>query len=137
MKLKYLFALMLCAACGPKKEASVSRAMESGPVKLPMALSSLTGKREGYKASGTVIFVDAGARDSLTIRFVLEPGVPTKFVRGGYRWKSLSGDVSCSSVDFFGGQGGVPSIGGNFEFTTQDGASYQVYLPTTEMKPDR
>jgi hypothetical protein len=132
MRLKYLIILLAFAACGPKKQASVIRATDH--IRLPMVLTSVVGKREGYSARGTITFIDTSSRDSLVIRFTLEPGVPTKFVRGEYSWKTFQGDVTCSSVDFFGGQGGMPSVGGNFVFTRPDGSAYAVYLPTTEMK---
>lgn len=131
---KYLFLLFVFTSCAPKKEAGVSRVTDNGKVRLPMEMSSLIGKREGYAANAELTYVDKESRDTLVIRMTLEPGVPTKFVSGEYLWKALRGEVTCSSVDFFGGQGDVPSIGGNFEFSTSDGAKYAIYLPTTEMK---
>ncbi|MBL7995583.1 hypothetical protein JNM05_09450 [bacterium] len=134
MSSKYLFLLLILSACGPKKEATITRVTDAGTTPLPLVLNSLVGTREGYHANAVMIFVDISSHDSLIIRFTLEPGVPTKFVSGEYSWNRLSGEVTCSSVDFFGGQGGVPSIGGNFLFTTADGSRFAVFLPTTEMK---
>ncbi|KAB2879259.1 hypothetical protein F9K33_09820 [bacterium] len=134
MSSKYLFLLLILSACVAKKEAAVSRISETGKMPLSLELSSLAGTREGYHAHAVLTFVDTVSRDSLIIRFTLEPGVPTKFVSGEYTWNRLSGEVTCTSIDFFGGQGGVPSIGGNFDFYTSDGEKYTVYLPTTEMK---
>lgn len=134
MSSKYLFLLLILSACGAKKEAAVTRISDTGKMPLKLELSSLAGTREGYHAHAVMTFADSVSRDSLIIRFTLEPGVPTKFVRGEYEWKALKGEVTCTSIDFFGGQGGVPSIGGNFSFTTTDGSRFAVFLPTTEMR---
>lgn len=131
---KYFLILCFCISCASKKEPGVSRVDNAGFEKLPMELHSLTGQREGYEANAELRYVDTRARDTLAIRFTLEPGVPTKFVSGEYRWKTQSGEVTCLSVDFFGGQGGVPSLGANFTFVTREGEKYIVVLPTTEMK---
>ena len=133
-KTKHTFCLLLVAftACGPAKEASVTR--NSDQARLPLVLNSLSGLREGYVAHGEMMFMDADSPDRLLIRFTLEPGVPTKFISGEFSWGAKTGEVTCSSIDFFGGQGGIPSIGGKFAMTTPDGVSYAVYLPTTEMK---
>lgn len=128
------FVFLLFFACAPKKEAGVSLITGNGKLLLPMEFSSLTGQREGYAANATLVYIRAETKDTLVILLELEPGVPTKFIRGEYKWEVFSGEVTCSSIDFFGGQGGVPSIGGNFEFSTSDGEKYSVYLPTSEMK---
>lgn len=133
MKNRFLLLLLLIA-CAPKKEAGVSQTTDKGKVRLPLEMHSLTGRREGYAANAELVYINTESKDTLVIRIELEPGVPTKFIRGEYKWKAFSGDVTCSSIDFFGGQGGVPSIGGNFELYTSDGGKYSVYLPTSEMK---
>lgn len=98
-----------------------------------MTLSAFAGIREGYRAIGEMTFTEKDSPHRLVIRFVLEPGVPTRFVSGHYSWGAQTGPVTCLSIDFFGGQGGVPSVGGTFEVTTPDGQAYQIFLPTTEM----
>lgn len=103
---------------------------------LPLMFNSLSGKREGYKANAELRFSEPDSDKTLVIRFALEPGVPTKFLHGNYSWGEKSGAVTCTSIDFFGGQGGVPSIGGVFGFVS-DGVVYKVRLPTTEMKLDK
>lgn len=132
--MKRYLILLFFFACAPKKEAGVSQLRDNGKVLLPMELNSLTGQREGYATNAKLIYIHAETQDTLVILLELEPGVPTKFIRGEYKWKMFSGKVTCSSVDFFGGQGGVPSIGGSFAFSTSEGVTYSVFLPTTEMK---
>lgn len=130
----HFLLLLLLIACAPKKEAGVSQITDKGKALLPMEMHSLTGQREGYAANAELVYINTESKDTLVIRLEMEPGVPTKFIRGEYKWKAFTGEVTCSSIDFFGGQGGVPSIGGNFEFSTSDGDKYFVFLPTTEMK---
>lgn len=105
--------------------------------RLPMSLSSFSGSRDGYRALGEMVFSEKDSPDRLVIRFVLEPGVPTRFVSGDYAWRGQAGPATCLSIDFFGGQGGLPSVGGTFEVKTPDGRAYQIFLPTTEMPVKR
>lgn len=129
--------LLLLIGCAPKKEAGVSRLTIQGKERLPMELRLITGQREGYTTHAEWKYSETGSQDTLAMQITLEPGVPTKFVRGTYTWKTFSGEVTCSSIDFFGGQGGRPSIGGNFSFSTTDGENYVVFLPTTELQNQR
>ncbi len=129
--------LLLLTSCTPKKEAGVSRLTAQGKEKLPIELCLITGQRKGYTAHAEWKYAETGSQDTLAIQITLEPGVPTKFVRGTYTWKTFSGEVTCSSIDFFGGQGGRPSIGGNFSFSTTDGEKYVVFLPTTGLQNQR
>jgi len=133
MRGHYAIIFLLILSCGNPQQASVMRVADTGQMQLPMTLSSFTGKRDGYYANAEMTFVDSSSGEKLLIQFRLEIGVPTKFLRGDYTWGTRSGEVTCPSIDFFGGQGGLPSIGGVFAFTTADGSSYRVKLPTTEM----
>ncbi len=133
VQLSCFISLLVVASCGRPDSASVRRDSGEDSAQLPMALMSFVGKRDGYYANAEMTFKDSLSGDHLQIRLELEVGVPTKFLRGEYRWGTSSGEVTCSSIDFFGGQGGLPSVGGVFAFRTPDGVSYRVELPTTEM----
>lgn len=135
MKPAIFVMFLMFSACGKPQEAMVTRASDGQHV--PMKFVSLTGSRDGYLARGRMEFSDINTGGPLLIDFVLEPGVPTRFQGGEFQWRTEGGPVSCTSIDFFGGQGGYPSIGGSFAFQTKDGTQYKVYLPVTEMTLDR
>ena len=98
-----------------------------------------------------------GQRAGATVTFVLrleEPSGPRLVVEGtveidpqarlvGGHWvenggtEGLSGTVSSESIDFFGGQGGRPSLGGQFTLSTAEATVYRVNLPTTRLTGER
>jgi len=48
-----------------------------------------------------------------------------------------SGILSSATVDFFGGQGNRPSLGGQFTLSTGDVEVYRINLPTTRLSTER
>ncbi len=133
MKMGFVLIFFWMVSCGPRKEASVSRLSDGVSNTVPVVLNSFTGKRDAYNALAEMTFIDSISMSPLVIRFKLAPGVPTRFISGDYSWQNFAGEVTCTAIDFMGGQGGLPSVAGTFSFTTADETTYIVYLPTTEM----
>ena len=48
-----------------------------------------------------------------------------------------SGVLSSAAVDYFGGQGGRPSLGGQLTLSTDDATIYRINLPRTTLTADR
>ena len=49
----------------------------------------------------------------------------------------LSGVLSSAAVDYFGGQGGRPSLGGQFTLSTEEATIYRINLPRTTLTAER
>jgi hypothetical protein len=98
----------------------------------------------GQFAAPRVAFVlrlegDAGHR--LTVEGTIEINPQASLVGG--RWVETggssvqSGVLSSASIDYFGGQGDRPSLGGQFTLSTQQGPVYRINLPRTRLSPER
>ena len=48
-----------------------------------------------------------------------------------------SGVLSSAALDYFGGQGGRPSLGGQFILSTEEATIYRVNLPRTTLTTER
>jgi hypothetical protein len=51
--------------------------------------------------------------------------------------EALSGALSSASIDFFGGQGNRPSLGGQLTLSSDGATVYRVNLPTTLLSAER
>jgi hypothetical protein len=51
--------------------------------------------------------------------------------------RSRSGVLSSAAIDFFGGQGGRPSLGGQFTLSTEGAKVYRINLPATRLTTER
>ena len=49
----------------------------------------------------------------------------------------LTGTLSSAAIDFFGGQGGRPSLGGQLTLSIGGAAVYRVNLPATRLTAER
>jgi hypothetical protein len=49
----------------------------------------------------------------------------------------LSGVLSSAAIDYFGGQGGRPSLGGQFTLSTEEATIYRINLPRTTLTAER
>jgi hypothetical protein len=141
-----LLLALLIFACQGAKPAAVEKIDGNTTTLLPLRLHEFTGLRDGYILRGTITFVrnkisapaiETITPDSLILRIVVEPGVPTRFVSGRFHLRNgkelLEGTVTSSDLIFHGGQGGLPSLGGTFLFRTDWGEAYKVYIPPTEV----
>ena len=98
----------------------------------------------GQRAGATVTFVlrletQSGRRLIVEGTVEIDPQatlVDGKWVEeGGPR--DLSGVVSSASIDFFGGQGDRPSLGGQFTLSSEGDAVYRINLPATRLTTER
>ena len=104
----------------------------------PFHLASLTGQRDGTEVTFIIELQGEGSH-----RLLVEGTVvidPRARLFDGY-WaeeggaEPRSGTVSSAAVDFLGGQGGQPSLGGQFTLSGAHGPLYRLTLPTSEMGP--
>ena len=86
------------------------------PFPIPMKFDSLYGARDGESVTAEARFSNGDDSAQMNIRLHLGP--PAEFVSGTYRvtigGKTVEGIVECLSLDYQGGQGSVPSMGGKF-----------------------
>ena len=102
----------------------------------------------GQRAAARVVFVlrleePAGRR--LIVEGTVEINPQATLVDG--RWaedggtmdgsRARSGVLSFAAIDFFGGQGGRPSLGGQFTLSTEGAKVYRINLPATELTTER
>jgi hypothetical protein len=96
-------------------------------------VQSVRGVRDGDHLAAQVLVSDSSSILTLELHFAI--GSPTTLDSGEWRWSRagslLNGTVSARSVMFLGGQDGPPSIGGTFDLTGADNATYRVTLPLT------
>jgi hypothetical protein len=107
--------------------------MENGKaVPIPMKFDSLYGARDGESVTAEARFSNGEDSAQMNLRLHLVP--PAEFVSGTYRvtsgGKTLEGIVECLSLDYQGGQGSVPSMGGKFVLKPD----YRVTFPSTPIK---
>jgi len=99
---------------------------------IPLKLDSLIGMRDGETVTAEARFSNGGDSAQMNLRLFLRP--PAEFVSGTYRitlnGKTTEGEVECRSLDYQGGQGSVPSMGGRFVFKPD----FRVTLPSTPIK---
>jgi len=132
--------------CHENQEASVLKLNGSAKDRLPVGLAELTGLRDGEIINISARFQgyfevkpNDGLRspDSLILQIQLQFGVPTRFRSGSFRWHEkdqlFQGSLSSTSVSYHGGQGGLPSMDGRFQFEIRDHGQYETYIPTTEI----
>jgi len=124
----------------------VEKINDNTKILLSLRLDSFTGLRDGYAIRGKIIFlydktsvssIKTFTPDSLILNIVVEPGVPTRFISGKFRLRNrgklFHGPVTSTSLTFLGGQGALPSLGGTFLLKANQGESYEVYIPPTEI----
>ena len=103
----------------------------------PFQLASLTGQRDGTDVTFAVELQGEGSRRLLVQGTVLiDP--KARFVDGHWMEEGgtepRSGRVSSATVDFLGGQGGRPSLGGQLTLSDANGPLYRLNLTTRELK---
>jgi hypothetical protein len=99
-------------------------------------LASLTGQRDGTEVSFDIELQGEGTR-RLSVRGTVVIDPRARFVSG--QWveeggaEPRSGLVSSATVDFLGGQGGRPSLGGQFTLSAAHSPRYRLNLTTREL----
>ena len=141
-----LLAALQLVFCYGNRPPSVEKIIRGTASVLPLQLVEMSGLRDGYYVDSTILFTRNAAPsaeripgdiDSLILEVRIEAAVPSKFISGLYRMftpgEIFRGRMKCPSLNFHGGQGGLPGLGGVFEFKNEIGDFYRVYLPSTEL----
>jgi len=132
-----LFALLL--ACGADRPL-VERFEKGEWQPASFQVASMGGQR----AAATVTFVlrleePAGRR--LTVEGTAEIDPQATLVGGHWVEQGgstpRSGVLSSAAIDFFGGQGDRPSLGGQFTLSADGAAVYRINLPPTLLTTER
>jgi len=126
-----LLVILLFAGCA-NAEYRFERIESDKTVSIPMKFDSLYGARDGESVTAVARFSNGNDSAQMNVRLFLRP--PAEFVSGTYRvtvdGKTVEGVVKCQSLDYQGGQGSVPSMGGKFVLTP----GYRIILPSTPIK---
>jgi hypothetical protein len=126
-----LFFFLLLAGCA-NSEYRFERMDGDKAVSIPMKLDSLDGARDGESVTAEARFSNGNDSAQMSVRLFLRP--PAEFVSGTYRvtidGKTVEGIVECQSLDYQGGQGSVPSMGGKFVLKP----GYRIIIPSTPIK---
>jgi hypothetical protein len=132
-----LFALLVaCAADRPL----VERFEQGDWQPAPFRIASLGGQRGGARV-GFVLRLEEPAGRRLVVEGTVEIDPRATLVDG--RWteeggiKAVSGVLSSAAVDFFGGQGDRPSLGGQFTLSSEGNTVYRINLPPTRLSIER
>ena len=132
-----LFAfLMACAADRPL----VERFEQGDWQPAPFRVVSMGGQRAGARVA-FVLRLEGPEGRRLVVEGTVEIDPQATLVGG--RWvedggsRALSGVLSSAAIDFFGGQGDRPSLGGQFTLSTEGATIYRINLPTTRLTTAR
>lgn len=134
-----LFLSLLLTACSADRTL-VERFEQGDWQPVPFQIASMGGQY----ASAKVTFVLR--LEGLSGRRLIVEGTfeidPQPILVGG-RWMEeggpgvRSGVLSSANVDFFGGQGDRPSLGGQFTLSAADAEVYRINLPVTSLSTER
>jgi hypothetical protein len=106
----------------------------------PFQIASLGGQRAGARVT-FVLRLEGPAGRRLVVEGTVEIDPRATLVDG--RWvedggsRAVSGVLSSAAVDFFGGQGDRPSLGGQFTLSSDGTNVYRINLPTTRLSIER
>ena len=99
-------------------------------------LVSLTGQRDGTDVTFAIELQGEGNR-RLLVEGIIIIDPRARLVKGN--WVEVGGNgphsgiLSSATIDFLGGQGGRPSVGGQLTLSDTNGPHYRLNLPTREM----
>jgi hypothetical protein len=126
-----LLVLLLLGGCA-NSDYRFERTGGSPSVSIPLKFDSLYGARDGENVTAEARFSNGNDSAQMNVRLFLRP--PAEFVSGTYRitidGKTIEGVVECQSLDYQGGQGSVPSMGGKFVLKPD----YRITIPSTPIK---
>ena len=129
-------SLLLLTACSVPKEPSVEDLTHKEDL-AGAKMMSLRGARDGASVKAEAMF--SGRALLLTLKMEFAIGAPTTLVAGTWVRSRAdggveTGSISARSVDFAGGQGGSPSVGGKFDLVDTTGVhKYRVVIPLLEL----
>ena len=128
-----LLALLLsCAADRPL----VERFEQGDWQPEPFQIASMGGQRGGATVAFVLRLEEPSGR-RLIVEGTVEIDPQATLVGGSWvedgEPRAQSGALSSASIDFFGGQGGRPSLGGQFTLSTEVATVYRINLPATRL----
>lgn len=134
-----LFLLMLAGCANPNPR--FEKIENDKATTIPMTLNGLYGARNGDTVTAEAHFVNNNngsfGNDVAQIKMQIHLGPPAEFVSGTYHTdiggKVADGTVESLSLDFQGGQGDDPYVGGKFLLKPD----YRVSFPATKLKRRR
>jgi len=106
----------------------------------PFRVVSMGGQRAGTRVE-FVLRLEGPPGHRLVVEGTVEIDPQATLVGG--RWvedggsRAASGVLSSAAIDFFGGQGNRPSLGGQFTLSTEGTTVYRINLPTTRLSIER
>ena len=106
----------------------------------PFRIATMGGQRAGATVTFVLRLEEPSGR-RLTVEGTVEIDPQATLVGG--RWvedgglSALSGVLSSASIDFFGGQGDRPSLGGQLTLSNDGATVYRINLPTTRLSAER
>jgi hypothetical protein len=127
-RIDLLLIFLLLAGCA-NSDYRFDRTDGGQSVSIPLKFDSLYGARDGENVTAEARFSNGNDSAQMNVRLFLRP--PAEFVSGTYRLtidgKTIEGVVDCQSLDYQGGQGSVPSMGGKFVLKPD----YKITIPST------
>ena len=132
-------ALQILAACGPSEPTVMAKA-EKGWAPTSFRYERAEGMRDGDRTKASYFF--AGPDSSwLELRVTVEVKPEPTLTFG--RWyleerdHEKTGSARVTHLRFLGGQGGSPSIGGDFLLREGSDERYRLLLPPTPIAPEK
>ncbi len=129
--------LALALACGGPPPLA-ERSEGSGWAPLAAEVITLSGQRDGTRV---VFHLELGGEVRLVVEGELHVDPQPRLVEGVWREAGSAGarrgTLSALSLDFLGGQGGRPSLGGRFLLLTPAGPAYRLNLPAIPLDAPR
>jgi hypothetical protein len=136
-----LFAVLVaCVADHPLVERFEQDAWQPTPFRV----ASMGGQRAGARIA-FVLRLEEPAGRRLIVEGTVEIDPQATLVDGHWAEdggtmdgsRARSGVLSSTAIDFFGGQGGRPSLGGQFTLSTEGAKVYRINLPVTRLTTER
>ena len=132
-----LFTVLLaCAADRPLVESFEQGDWQPAPFRITSMGGQYAAPRVAF-----VLRLEGPSGRRLTVEGTVEIDPQPTLVGG--RWFEedgstvLSGVLSFAAVDYFGGQGGRPSLGGQFTLSAEEYTIYRINLPRTTLTTER
>lgn len=138
-RLSALAALLALAGCGPSEPALLAKA-EKGWAPTAFHFDRAEGQRDGARTKASYFFAGPdSAWLELRVTVEVEPEPTLTFGR----WyleepgREKTGSARTTKLRFLGGQGGPPSIGGDFLLREGSEERYRLVLPPTPIVTTR
>lgn len=122
----------LISGCS-QPSAKVEKREPGGWMETTFELLSSSGSRDSYRTRARFVFADSDGRE-LQLNLVVEVD-PRATLRGGsWTFDGDSGSIRALSLQFLGGQGASPSVGGRFLLVEGAEEKYRVTIPPTTLR---